>query len=167
MLEDQWEDKKVIVFAQFRGTCDALVKRQQKKGLTTALVWGTEMDSAKNAAYKDSQVKKFWRDPNCQVLIGTMAMTRSLNLQVSNIVVNLGSTMLNPATVKQLVGRSRRGGSKHSHIVVANVLCKGTQEEHYPEVLKRRQAIADYMAGEESELFEKLTPFEMLNFIRE
>jgi hypothetical protein len=65
----------------------------------------------------------------------------------------------------QLAGRIRRAGSSHAHIWVFNLFCRDTQEERYLEVLQRRQAMADYTWGEQSELYDSLSPLELLSLI--
>jgi SNF2 family DNA or RNA helicase len=113
---------------------------------------------------RQTQIDRFWRDPECRVLVGTSAVERSLNLQVSQRLVFV-DLHLNPARVTQIVGRIRRGGSRFRHVYVYNLLAEDTQEDGYKDVLETRQALADYVFDDESDLFDKLEPAALLQLI--
>jgi SNF2 family DNA or RNA helicase len=97
-------------------------------------------------------------------MLGTSALERSLNLQNANILVNV-DMLMNPSRMRQLAGRVRRAGSKHSHIFIFNLLTTNSQEERYEKVLASRAAMSDYIFNETSEMFAKLTPMELLSLI--
>lgn len=165
-LTGDWAEEKIVVFSRFKGTIRALRGRLKDKNIGMAIIWGdTEGDSEKKMALRKAEQERFWNDPNCRVAIGTTAIARSLNLQVSNIIVNF-DTMLNPALMTQILGRVRRVGSTHSHVYVFNLLCRDTQEERYMSVLESRQALADYVWGETSDLYEQLTAIQLLQLIK-
>jgi SNF2 family DNA or RNA helicase len=158
-LTGDWVDQKVVVFSKFKGTIRALGTRLRDADIGMALIWG-DMPTER----RQEQQRRFWDHPKCRVIVGTSAIERSLNLQVSNIVVNL-DTLLNPARMTQILGRIRRVGSVHSHVYVFNLLTRDTQEERYLEVLQKRQALADYVFDESSELYESLSSIELLSLI--
>lgn len=160
-LTGDWIEKKIIVFSRFKGTIRALKSRLAARGIEVASIWGDEP----SASVRTAAIDRFWNHPSCRVIVGTTAIARSHNLQISNVVVNF-DTLLNPATMTQIVGRSKRAGSPHKHIYVFNLFCRDTQEDRYLEVLERRQALANYVWGEDSELYDSLSPFEMLQLIR-
>lgn len=155
-----WEDRKVVAFIKNIGLVKAAEARLTKAGVGVAKIWGPDAAATKRQA----EIKRFWNDPECRVLLGTAAVERSLNLQNANILVNV-DTHLNPARMLQLSGRVRRAGSKHSHIWVFNLLTRETQEERYIDVLRKRQGLADFTWDEQSELYEALNPIELLNLI--
>jgi hypothetical protein len=74
-------------------------------------------------------------------------------------------TLLNPARMEQLAGRLRRDGSRYGTVYVHNLRCLDTQEEGYDSLLEREQALIDHVWDEESELFEALTPLQLLQLI--
>lgn len=155
-----WQDRKIVCFIKNIGLVAAAEQRLNNLGVGVAKIWGKDA----NAKHRQAEIQRFWKDPNCRVLLGTSAIERSLNLQNANILVNV-DTILNPARMAQLAGRVRRAGSTHNHIWVFNLFCRDTQEERYLDVLQRRQAMADYTWGEQSELYESLSPLELLSLI--
>jgi SNF2 family DNA or RNA helicase len=162
-LETDWNERKVVVFVRFKGVIRALKERMEKKGMSLALIVGGEQ--TRNHALRQAQIDKFWNDPACKVCVGTTALERSLNLQVANTVVNY-DMLLNPARMTQILGRIKRGGSKHKHVFVHNLLVRDTQEERYMGVLEKRQALIDFVWGETNDLFEQLSPIELLQLIK-
>jgi hypothetical protein len=48
---------------------------------------------------------------------------------------------------------------------VHNLFTVGTQEEHYLDTLRTEQALADTVWGESNQLFEALSPMQLLNLI--
>ena len=159
----EWAEEKVkiLCFMKNKNTVVSFQNRLDNVGIGYATVWGKERD----VNIRRAEQKRFWEDRNCQVFMGTAAMERSLNLQCANILINV-DTHLNPARMSQLAGRIRRSGSKFKTVSVVNLFAQGTQEERYLDVLRRRQALADWVYGEESELYEALSPFELLSLIR-
>lgn len=152
-----WEDRKVVVFMKNIGMIRAAHGRLDKLGVGYATIWGPEPDAQHRAA----EIKRFWEDPDCRVFLGTAAMERSLNLHVANIIVCL-DTHLNPERMRQIVGRVRRAGSRHEKIFVFNLFAANTQESKYLSVLKKRSAMVDQVWDESNELYEKLSPSELL-----
>jgi SNF2 family DNA or RNA helicase len=126
----------------------------------TAKIWGPEA----SATHRAGEIQRFWNDPQCRVLLGTSSIERSLNLQNANILVNVDSLM-NPSRMQQLAGRIRRAGSAHQHIWVFNLFVTDSQEDHYLDVLRRRQAVADFTWSEENDLYEALSSIELMNLI--
>lgn len=153
-------DEKVVVFCAFTNTIQALKARLDRHGVGNAVIWGR--DSRKSA--RAEAQRRFWDDPNCRVLMGTSAMEASLNLQVARHLINVDQLM-NPARMQQLVGRIRRDGSTHKAVFVHNLLSRHTQEEGYLDVLRTEQALADCVWGESNQLFEALSPLQMLQLI--
>lgn len=159
-LNGEWSDEKVVVFSRFKGTVTALEARCIQRGIGIAKVWGEQ-----SAVEKKAQQDRFWEDSKCRVLVGTSSIERSLNLQVSNILVNI-DLLLNPARMLQVAGRIRRVGSRHRRVHLFNLLARDTQEERYLEVLQQRQAVADHVFEEDNGVFEALSPLQLLQLIR-
>lgn len=156
-LNSVWADRKTIVFVKNVGMVKAAIQRAQEQNIGMAMVWGQNQ----NAQQRSEQVAKFWDDPECRFLIGTTALERSLNLQVANTVVAL-DTHMNPARMRQLLGRAKRAGSPHERVFFFSFFMAGTQEERILRVLAERQALNDTIFGDVSEMYEPLSPLELL-----
>lgn len=159
-LQTDWSGEKVVVFIQNLATVEALENRLSAAGIHTAKIWGKEAA----ASHRRAEIQRFWSDPKCRVMMGTAAIERSLNLQCANIMVFV-DLFLNPARVAQTVGRIRRVGSGFDRVFVFNLLTVDTQEERYKAVLKTRQALSDYVFSDTSELFDQLSPAQLLALI--
>lgn len=153
-------NEKVVVFAQYKNAIRALQARLTGHDIGFVTVWGED----NNMQRRQDAVERFWRDPECRVLMGTQAIEQSLNLQVSRHLINLDMIM-NPARMEQLAGRIRRDGSAYKHVFVHNLLTVDTQEERYLPLLEREAALAGYVWDESSELFSALSPEAMLRLI--
>lgn len=160
LVDGDLSEEKVVVFCAFTKAVDALRARLDRAGVGHALIWGRE---SRKSARADAQ-ERFWEDPDCRVLIGTSAMEASLNLQVARHLINVDQ-LLNPARMQQMVGRIRRDGSAHRAVYVHNLLTRHTQEEGYLEMLRTEQALSDVVWGESNQLYEALSPLQLLNLI--
>lgn len=160
LVDGDLSDEKVVVFAYFTATVEALMRRLSKAGVGHVVIWGRDA----NKDHRAKALAQFWDDPNCRVLIGTEAIEQSLNLQVSRHLINLDQLM-NAARMSQLAGRIRRDGSAYKTVYVHNLLARGTQEDGYMDLLNREQALADHVWQESSELFEALSPLALLQLV--
>lgn len=154
-----WADEKVVVFSRFRGMAQAVQQRFEGLGVGCALTWGDMSVKAKDAAQQ-----RFWDDPDCRVFVGTTTLEKSLNLQNARIAVFV-DLMLNPARVKQVLGRVRRVGSRHRRVYPFRLLTADTQEEQYPEILLQRQAQTDMAWGDDTDLIKGLSPVQLLRMM--
>lgn len=161
-LQNELVDDKVVVFCYYRPTVAALKVRLDAAGIGAVVIWGDEP----NKKLREDRIAQFWDDPTVRVLVGTSAIEQSLNLQVSQYMINVGQ-IRNPARMEQLAGRTRRDGSAHKHVFIENLICVDTQEEAILPQLKKEQAlISTVWGGEESELYESLSPLELMMLIR-
>ena len=160
-LTDAWSDQKIVVYIKNPGLIKAFQQRLDNAGIGYGTVWGLESDPKARA----EDQKRFWSDPNCRVFIGTSAMERGLNLHCSNIVVCV-DMLLNPSRMEQIVGRARRAGSAHEKIFTFYLFCANTQEDHYLEVLRKRAAMISQVWDSDAELFEALSPLELLSMFK-
>lgn len=159
-LTGDLSDEKVVVFINFRNGVKALQQRLDKYGISHVSITGANRNNADRFAAQ----QKFWNDPDCKVLIGTTSIEQSLNLQIARHLINVDMIM-NPSRMEQLAGRIRRDGSIYGTVYVHNLLTTGTQEEKYLPALEREQALIDFVWNDRSELFEALTPLQMLEMI--
>lgn len=160
VVDGDLSEEKVVIFAQFTNTIAALQNRLTRAGVGHVTIWGR--DTRKSARAQAQQM--FWDDPSCRVLMGTSAIESSLNLQVSRHLVNVDQ-LLNPARMQQLLGRIARDGSAHPEVFVHNLLCRETQEDHYIDALRTEQALSDVVWGESNQLYEALSPMQLLMLI--
>jgi SNF2 family DNA or RNA helicase len=160
LVDGDLSDEKSVVFINFRNGVRALQGRLNRAGVGYATIWG----ETKNNAARFEEQQRFWNDPDCKVMIGTTSIEQSLNLQVARHLINVDMIM-NPSRMEQLAGRIRRDGSKYRSVYVHNLLTIGTQEERYLPALKREQALINYVWDSKSELFEALSPLELLHMI--
>jgi SNF2 family DNA or RNA helicase len=160
IVDGDLSDEKVVVFINFRNGVRALQARLARAGVGYATIWG----ESKNNATRFAAQQKFWNDPSCRVLIGTTSIEQSLNLQIARHLINVDMIM-NPSRMEQLAGRIRRDGSRYKSVYVHNLLTIGTQEERYLPALQREQALIDHIWDSQSELFEALSPLQLLTMI--
>lgn len=160
LVDGDLSDEKVVVFINFKNGVRALQQRLQNSGVGFATIWG----ETKNNAARFAEQQRFWNDPSCRVLIGTTSIEQSLNLQIARHLINVDMIM-NPSRMEQLAGRIRRDGSAFTTVYVHNLLTVGTQEERYLPALQREQALIDHVWDDKSELFEALSPLELLTMI--
>jgi SNF2 family DNA or RNA helicase len=153
-------DEKVVLFINLKNSVRAMQYRLREEKIGFVTVWGEENDKRKRFEAQE----RFWRDPECRVLIGTKAIEQSLNLQVARHLINL-DIILNPSRMQQLAGRIRRDGSQYSHVFVHNLLTVNTQEARYMPMLEREQALADFIWDENNQLFNALDPIALLHLI--
>lgn len=160
-LLSDWADSKVVIFSNWKSSISALEKRFESSGIGYVSLTGD--DSSQTS--REAKRKKFWDDPKTRVLIGTTAIEKSLNLQCSNIQVNL-DMLYNPSRHQQLAGRVHRAGSIHDEAWVFSLLAKDTIEEHVMNLLKHKQAISDHIFDDTSTVFDQLSTAELYRLIR-
>lgn len=158
--EGDLSDDKVVCFINYKDTIRELQTRLDAARIKYVTIWGDQPDQA----VRHRDVQRFWNDPECNVLLGTTAIEQSLNLQCARHLVNVDQ-ILNPSRMEQLAGRIRRDGSAFEHVYVHNLLVAETQEAKYMPLLEREQALIDHVWGEDSELFESLSPLALLELI--
>lgn len=160
IVDGDLSEEKVVVFCQFKNSVRALQSRFDRAGVQYETIWGEQT----NAHVRYQSQERFWNDPNCRVLLGTASIEQSLNLQVARHLINV-DTLLNPARMEQLSGRIRRDGSAYKSVYVHSLFTNDSQEENYLPLLENEQGLIDFIWGEASELFEALSPLQLLMLI--
>ncbi len=156
----QISDDKAVVFVNFKPNVADLSSRLAALGIGHVVLWGNQASPRERAL----RLRSFRENPACRVLLGTTTIEQSLNLQVARHLIAV-DTILNPARMTQLAGRVRRDGSPFLVVYFHQLLLRGTQEQAYPALLQREQALADYVWGEQSELFEALSPMQLMHLV--
>ena len=136
-LEDLFEDPdaKAVVFSQWTGTHELIVRRLAKRGWGYVLFHGG-VPSGK----RGELVNRFRTDPGCRLFLSTDAGGVGLNLQhAAATVVNMDQPW-NPAVLEQRIARVHRMGQKRS-VQVVNFIAQGTIEEGMLSLLGFKKAL--------------------------
>lgn len=160
IVDGDLSEEKVIVHVKYRNGVRSLQARLDVAGVGHVTIWGEEPDKSVRA----KAVDRFWRDTQCRVLVGTSAIEQSLNLQCARHIINV-DMIQNPGRMEQIAGRIRRDGSAFSHVYVHNLLTNDTHEMRIMPMLEAEQALINSVWNSESELFESLTPLQLMQLI--
>jgi SNF2 family DNA or RNA helicase len=152
--------EKAVIFVYFKANVAALSQRLEAEGISHVKFWSAETDKR----IRHMRLTRFRENPECQVLIGTTTIEQSLNLQVARHFIAV-DTILNPARMSQLVHRVRRQGSPYGTVYFHHLLARDTQEDGYLPLLRREQAMADLVWDEESDIFQALTPAQLMRLV--
>jgi len=149
LLGEMWElpDTKVVVFSQWLGMHELLVRRFKEKDWDHVLFHG-----GVPGAKRRELVDRFREDPDCRAFLATDAGGTGLNLQHASVVVNMDLPW-NPAVLEQRIGRVHRLGQRQP-VRVVNFVAQGTIEEGMLSVLKfKRSLFAGVLDGGEKDVF--------------
>ncbi len=139
-------DAKAVVFSQWTGTHDVIIRRLEDRGIGYVSFHGG-VPSEKRPAL----VERFRIDPDCRVFLSTDAGAAGLNLQHASTLVNMDLPW-NPALLEQRIGRVHRMGQKRA-VQIVNFIAKGTIEEGMLSVLAfKRSLSAGILDGGQSEI---------------
>ncbi len=141
-------EAKVVVFSQWLGTHQMIIRRLERRGWDHVLFHGG-VPSEKRAALVD----RFREDPKCRVFLSTDAGGVGLNLQhAASTIINMDLPW-NPAVLEQRIGRVHRLGQSRS-VQVVNFVAEGTIEERMLSLLAFKKSLfAGVLDGGESEVF--------------
>lgn len=161
LLQEDLAHEKVLVFTQskqFLLYLQAYLKAKGVKGVDVIHGGVKQIDR--------EMIRQSFNDGKTQVLIADAAAEHALNLQGSNVVVNLDLPW-NWARYWQRVGRVRPSlGGKGRLIRVVTILSKGTIEERMYETVTKKLGLFGRVWGDHgvdlTEVFNKATLKEML-----
>lgn len=131
--------EKVLVFTAFRHTLDALAGELAGAGVAAACYHGSLSRREKDAA-----VAAFAGD--VPVLLSTESAGEGRNLQFCHVMINYDLPW-NPMQIEQRLGRLHRIGQQHE-VVLANLVARGTVEEHVLRVLESKINLFELVVGE-------------------
>jgi superfamily II DNA or RNA helicase len=149
LLDDILEtpENKVVVFSQWLGTHELLMRRLNGKSTLCGFSHGS-LDSKGRKTVLD----RFRSDPDCRVLLCTDAGGVGLNLQVASALINMDQPW-NPAVLEQRIGRIHRLG-QHRNVQIYHFVSRGTIEHGMLDVLKFKAAMFQgVLDGGETEVF--------------
>lgn len=158
LLGDIFEqpDAKVVIFSQWLGMHEMLVRRFEQRRWNHVLFHGGVPGQGRKAL-----VDRFREDAECRAFLSTDAGGVGLNLQHASVVVNVDLPW-NPAVLEQRIGRVHRLGQRQP-VRVVNFVAQGTIEEGMLSILKFKKSLfAGALDGGDKEVFlggSRLTKF--------
>jgi SNF2 family DNA or RNA helicase len=97
---------------------------------------------ALSEAERDVCKKSFLNPSGAKVFISTDAGSEGLNLQVTDVEINI-DLPFNPSRLAQRVGRLHRKGSTFSHVRVINLITKESIDERILDIIYQKQKLVD------------------------
>jgi len=150
LLEDLFEqpDAKAVVFSQWLGTHEVVMRRLRARGWGHVLFHGGVPGDKRGAL-----VDRFVQDADCRLFLSTDAGGVGLNLQhAAATVVNMDLPW-NPAKLEQRIGRVHRMGQTRG-VQVINFVAQGSIEEGMLGVLAFKKSLfAGVLDGGDSAVF--------------
>lgn len=160
MLQNSLEGHRVIVFSRFRTLIDRL-----EADLTAAGVVSVRITGAESAEERELAIQRFMSDgkDRCNVLLGTRAAQKAINLQKAGHVF-FYDLPWSYGLYKQAIGRADRTGSTHDKIGVYRLLAclhpdvanqvggDKTVDHHVLKVLMKKKKLFDLLTGDETEI---------------
>lgn len=142
------EANKVVLFSYFKPTLELLRREldpiSEQPGLSSEEdPWAlcAMYTGDLSAKEKETQKKLFQTQPQRRVLLSSDAGGYGVDLPQANLLINYDLPWAS-GTAKQRNGRIRRASSKFSHIVIQDVVMRGSIEERQWESLQVKDAVA-------------------------
>lgn len=132
-------NEKVIIFTQFRGTQDYIVRMLEDEGYSVAVFNGQMSQSE-----KDKCIEEFRN--NKQILVSTESGGEGRNLQFCKFLVNFDLPW-NPMRIEQRIGRIHRLG-QNDDVHIINLSAKDTIESYVLELLDKKINLFKLIIGE-------------------
>jgi superfamily II DNA or RNA helicase len=150
LLDEIFEDPdaKAVVFSQWLGTHEVLLRRIATRG------WGhVFFHGSVPAEQRGGLVQRFHEDAACRLFLSTDAGGTGLNLQhAAAVVVNMDLPW-NPAVLEQRIGRVHRMGQRRG-VQVVNLVAENSIEHQMLSVLAFKKSLfAGVLDGGESSVF--------------
>ena len=140
-------ENKVVIFSQWLGTHELLVRRLAAENRGHTFYHGSLDHKARKKV-----LDEFKDNPECRILLCTDSGGVGLNLQMASILINMDQPW-NPAVLEQRIGRVHRLG-QHRNVQVYHFVSHGTIEHGMLDVLKFKSSMfAGVLDGGESEVF--------------
>lgn len=132
IVDDLIPQGKVVVFTCFERMARLIAAALKK--------YNPGLFTGKNKDVRDSELKRFWDDPNCRVLVLTDAGGVGLNIQKARFLINF-DLHWSPGQLEQRYGRFKRFGSEYSSILAINLISRGTIDERILASLERKEDV--------------------------
>jgi SNF2 family DNA or RNA helicase len=132
LVNDLVPDGKVVIFTCFERMARLIHGALQQ--------YNPALFTGKNKAEREVELKRFWQDPSCKVIVMTDAGGVGLNIQIARFLINFDLPW-SPGQLEQRYGRIKRFGSQYRSVVVFNMLTLGTIDERIMQALQRKQEV--------------------------
>ena len=139
-IREENPELKFIIFTEFRGTQDAIIKFLHRFGYTASYIHG-----GLSREEKAEQVVSF-RETN-QILVSTDAGGEGINLQFCYCLINFDLPW-NPSRLEQRIGRVDRIGQKHNALIF-NFHLTNTVEDNVRIILENKLDIIKEQFGDD------------------
>ncbi|MFO8058297.1 MAG: DEAD/DEAH box helicase [bacterium] len=149
LLSDIFEDPKakVVVFSQWLGTHELIIRRLEENGWDYAFLHG----GVPSKKRKDL-IQRFRDNKNCRLFLSTEAGGLGMNLQNASAVINMDMPW-NPAVLDQRIGRVHRLG-QHQPVRVVNFVADHTIEHGMLSLLSFKKSLfSGVLDGGQDEVF--------------
>jgi SNF2 family DNA or RNA helicase len=148
LLREEFFDEKIIVYARFERTVTYLSDRLTELGIVHRRITGKENPLERNQAKLD-----FNNLPDVNVILINDAGGEAIDLQAAGVMV-MYDLPWSWGRLQQVIGRARRRGSTHSHLLVVLLMNRGTIDEHTFEVLQVKERLVSSTFGVEDSVLE-------------
>jgi SNF2 family DNA or RNA helicase len=148
LLEHELAGEKVLIFSRFRRLIDYLEKQFVDRDFSVLRITGLETDVQRHQAKLE-----FTNNPAVKFMLLNMAGADAINLQIARAIVCLDLPW-SYGDYKQLVGRIRRQGSKHSMLMVYHLMHHSSIDQYTLEVLQEKRNLIVGAAGHANEILE-------------
>ena len=142
------KDEKVVVFARFRASQNALARLLAPHGGSLALIQA-------NTGKKKQQMLSRFRDGPERFLICGEGAGEGLNLQFASVMVNMDLPW-NPMRLEQRIGRIQRLGQRRKRVTVVTIVVKNSVEERVYQVLSDKLRMFSHVIGETEQVLGRL-----------
>ncbi|GBO87322.1 hypothetical protein MSSD14B_09900 [Marinobacter salsuginis] len=144
-LKDYWAqypDKKIILFAFYKGTLRYLHERLSEEGIGSLMLHGG-MD-------KNEVIRQFRGDAQYNILLSSEVAAEGVDLQFSSVLINYDLPW-NPMRIEQRIGRIDRIGQEEDRIHIWNMIYEDTIDQRvYDRLLDRLDIFRNAMGSMET-----------------
>jgi SNF2 family DNA or RNA helicase len=148
LLENDLDEKKVIIFSRFERMISRIEKILDEEKIKCVRITGKE-----NKPSEREKAKNLFQDTNSgiNVILITTAGSESINLQSAEYLIFVDSPFSFGDYI-QIVGRMIRIGSTHQNVVAFHLVAerqngKKTIDHHVLDILKKKKRLIDQVAG--------------------
>lgn len=161
LQEARDSNQKVVIFTQYLAMLDIFEEYMQKHHIGYASVRGATQN-------RGEQVRKFNKDPKCEVFLGSLqAAGWGIDLTAASVVIHY-DRWWNAARENQATDRVHRIGQT-KNVQVFKLVTKGTFEEKIDKMILRKGKLMDIVAADDHNLlrkFDRNELIELLNFAK-
>jgi superfamily II DNA or RNA helicase len=142
LKQEDAEKWRLVVFTGRRETQTAIKEFLERLGLKVGIING-------DSGLRNQETIALFRQnpPDYRVIVSTEAGSEGVNLQVANVLVNYDLPW-NPMIVEQRIGRVQRLASDHAHVIIFNIMLRGTFEEYVVGRLMEKLQMASHAVGD-------------------